>query len=80
MAHIKETNENSVHINYMAKKGKVYVWTDEDSFEPIENVLISIGSPKLENNRGHYSFSENELQNAEQLVKQKFKVKHVYFK
>jgi hypothetical protein len=47
-----DVDEDDVHLSFMlSKNGKAYKWPDtsDSSWEPIENVIETLGNPSLSN-------------------------------
>ena len=66
----------------MVKAGNKYVWPNktELSWQPIEDILLIISEPKLENNRAQFTFQSDNLEKAYLKVRSLPGVKNIKFK
>ena len=65
LAEVKEIPENStMYIHYMKRIGaNTYVWPQplDDSWEPVDAVIMKMNYPEPLNNRGHFSFDPSQI-------------------
>ena len=65
LAEVKEIPENTtMYIHYMKRIGaNTYVWPQplDDSWEPVDAVIMKMNYPEPLNNRGHFSFDPSQI-------------------
>ena len=82
MAEITDIDKKGECLKYMVKAGNKYVWPNktELSWQPIEDILLIISEPKLENNRAQFTFQSDNLEKAYLKVRSLPGVKNIKFK
>lgn len=73
-----EPEGDEVHVSFMQKCGKtLYKWptTPDESWEPLDSVVCSVGYPQLANNREQFAFPEESFKKINTCVKNTYHLK-----